>query len=334
MSIQTNFTSTMIENVYQEQIVEGSSALHRPRICFLIYTYNRADTLPQAVESVLNQTFRDFELVLINNGSTDNTSEVLKKYVNHPKVRCIQLEKNIGSMRGMNFALDQINGEWYGLIGDDDYLYETAFEEAMRVIDEIDPEINAIAANAVSTATGKLSGLGLHESQYLSLETAIKETSGDFFGLTKTQLLGKDRLNEKLYGDANTLWYKVYSKAKRYYIHKPLMVYNNLPGKTESSRIRTMDLNRRVDSYTALLKEKHYLQVIRDFVPDRFRKRCLRGMLFLKLAGNEQGFLSYRNLLTSNSPGFKEMITLQMISILPRSVLRLFLMSLNFIRIK
>ncbi len=313
----------MITNIPQNQITEKHRVLQKRRICFLIYTYNRVDTLPRAIESVLNQTFKDFELVIINNGSTDNTREILRNYEDHPRVRIIHLDVNIGSMRGMNFALDQINGEWFGLIGDDDYLFENAFEEAMRVVDEIDPEINAIAANCIATATGKFSGLGLEQSQYLSLETVIKKTSGDFFGLTKTELLGDDRLNEKLIGDANTLWYKLYARAKRYYIHKPLMVYNNLPGKTETSRIRKMDLQRRIDSYVELFNEQHYLEVTRRYNPGIFRARCLAGMFFLKLGDKSEAFLGYKSLLRSCTINVKERVICETISILPGPYLKI-----------
>jgi glycosyltransferase involved in cell wall biosynthesis len=61
--------------------------MEKPKISLLLYTYNRADIVVKAIDSILNQTYRDFELVLINNGSTDNTHEVLEKYRDHEKVR-------------------------------------------------------------------------------------------------------------------------------------------------------------------------------------------------------------------------------------------------------
>ena len=112
-----------------------------PKISLLIFTYNRAHLVEKAINSVLNQTYRDFELVLVNNGSTDNTREVLEKYANHKNARVIHVEKNLGSNGGFNFALDQIRGEWWGQMGDDDRLYEYALETMMNVLDEVVPSI-------------------------------------------------------------------------------------------------------------------------------------------------------------------------------------------------
>ena len=235
----------------------------KPRICFLIYTYNRADKVPVAIESVLRQTYRDFELVLINNGSTDHTKDILNSYQGYEKVRIIHLEKNIGSIAGLNYAFGQIHGEWFGSIGDDDSLMDNAFEEAMKVVDEMDSTINAITANAISTATGKFAGIGLDRDQYLTVKTIVQKTTGDFFGLMKTELLGDLRLNENLTGDANTLWYKIDAKANRYYIHKALMTYNTLEGATETTAHESMDVGIRVKRYNELLKEKEYWEVIK-----------------------------------------------------------------------
>ncbi len=51
-----------------------------PKVPLIKPTYNRADLLPRAIESVLNQTFKDFELIIVDDGSTDNTKEIVQEY--------------------------------------------------------------------------------------------------------------------------------------------------------------------------------------------------------------------------------------------------------------
>ncbi len=51
-----------------------------PKVSIIIPTYNRADLLPRAINSVLNQTFQDFELIIVDDGSTDNTKQVVGEY--------------------------------------------------------------------------------------------------------------------------------------------------------------------------------------------------------------------------------------------------------------
>jgi len=59
----------------------------RPTVSVVIATYNQAEYLSQAIESVLGQTYENWELIIINDGSTDHTEQVVKPYIGHQKVR-------------------------------------------------------------------------------------------------------------------------------------------------------------------------------------------------------------------------------------------------------
>jgi len=85
-----------------------------PLVSIIVPNYNHAKYLPQRLESILKQTFQDFELILLDDHSTDNSFEVLLEYANHPKVSHLLLnEKNSGSPfiqwnRGVNLAKGDI----------------------------------------------------------------------------------------------------------------------------------------------------------------------------------------------------------------------------------
>jgi glycosyltransferase involved in cell wall biosynthesis len=82
-----------------------------PAITVLIPTYNQADYLPDAIESVLQQTWRDFELLVINDGSTDNTREVLEAYRSEPRLRVIH-QSNQKLPRALNTGFKQARGKF------------------------------------------------------------------------------------------------------------------------------------------------------------------------------------------------------------------------------
>ncbi len=278
----------------------------RPRISLIILAYNRAHLVGKAVESVLRQSFQDFELIIVDNGSEDDTAGVLRRYEGHGKVRLFRLPENRGFKGGMNFAFDQIRGEWFSSIGDDDELLPEAFETLLRVLDEVDPAIDAITCNGIDTAAGRLSGRGLDKSQYLPLERIVGKASGNFWGITRTELLGGMRFNEKLPGHESALWFRIDAVANRYYIHKPLKIWRTGHGPTETASNRKPDPGVRARMYRELLNEPFYLEALRKYNRKRYLGKCLRGMLFLQAAGDEQGVKQYRRLLGKGRPGWPE----------------------------
>lgn len=292
-----------------------------PKISMLILTYNRAHIVERAIESVLKQSYKDYELVIVNNGSIDNTKEILSKYESHKKIRIFHLEKNRQCPGGHNYGFDQMQGEWFGAIGDDDTLMEDAFETMMRVLDEVDPSITGITSNALNSSTRAFAGYGLNEDQYLPLEKIVRQTSGEFFALNKLELLGDLRFNEKLLGEENALWYQLDAKAKRYYIHKALKVWYTDSEDSETTRYQTFDLQARATLFTELLKEKAYWNILKEYDSHRFYGMAVRGFFFLKSNGQNLAAQKYQEKLQGQSFDFKHLLFYQLINLFPSSIL-------------
>ena len=88
-------------------------------ISVIIPTYNRANTILRSVNSVLNQTYEDFELLIIDDGSTDNT-KVLIEQLDDPRIRYIYLGANGGASNARNKGVEYANGEWIAFQDSDD----------------------------------------------------------------------------------------------------------------------------------------------------------------------------------------------------------------------
>lgn len=88
-----------------------------PIVSVIITTFNRSALVVEAIESVLAQNFRDFEIIVVNDGSTDDTREVLAKYGD--RIRCIH-QANAGLNAARNAAIDVARGEFFALLDDDD----------------------------------------------------------------------------------------------------------------------------------------------------------------------------------------------------------------------
>jgi len=113
-----------------------------PKVTVYIPTYNYGRYIEQAIDSVLKQTMDDWELIVINDGSTDNTSEILKKYEGHPKIRIIE-QQNRGLTVSNNIALRLSEGKYLVRLDADDYLDENALLVLSNMLDSR-PEIGLV----------------------------------------------------------------------------------------------------------------------------------------------------------------------------------------------
>ncbi len=124
--------------------------MKRPMISVVMSTYNRADTfLVPAIDSILNQTYEDFEFIIINDGSTDNTSDILAEYAAYDKrIKVITNNPNEGLIASLNKGLKAAKGKYIARMDDDDVSLPYRFERQVAYL-EAHPEIT-VAGSWVS----------------------------------------------------------------------------------------------------------------------------------------------------------------------------------------
>ena len=105
-----------------------------PRVSVVIPTYNRSALLGEAVESVLAQTYSNLEVVIVDDGSTDGTSEVVRRsFGDHPRIRYFYQE-NGGVVSAKNAGIRRARGELVGLLDDDDIWYPEKLEQQIELL--------------------------------------------------------------------------------------------------------------------------------------------------------------------------------------------------------
>lgn len=92
-----------------------------PRISVIVPVYNVQNYLERCIESVLNQTFKNFELILVNDGSTDNSLNICKRYKKDNRIKIIS-QKNKGLSAARNKGLELAQGEYVSFIDSDDFV--------------------------------------------------------------------------------------------------------------------------------------------------------------------------------------------------------------------
>jgi glycosyltransferase involved in cell wall biosynthesis len=107
-----------------------------PFLSVTVLNYNYAHYLPICLDSILAQTMQDFELIIINDRSTDNSLEVIKRYVHDPRIRLIDHAQNMGFVASLIEGSEASTGDYISVISADDYvLSATAFAQARAVLE-------------------------------------------------------------------------------------------------------------------------------------------------------------------------------------------------------
>jgi glycosyltransferase involved in cell wall biosynthesis len=102
----------------------------------IIPTYNRADLILNAVNSILNQTCKDFEIIIVDNKSTDNTVEVLTPFLNRPEITLLVNEKNFERSYSRNRGIAAARFSYITFLDSDDILYPDCLKDAKDYIEK------------------------------------------------------------------------------------------------------------------------------------------------------------------------------------------------------
>jgi glycosyltransferase involved in cell wall biosynthesis len=103
-----------------------------PTVTVIITTFNRSSLVVEAIDSVFAQTFRDFELIVVNDGSTDDTRAVLDRFGD--RIRCIH-QPNSGLNAARNAAIDAARGKYFALLDDDDLWEPRKLEIGVKLLE-------------------------------------------------------------------------------------------------------------------------------------------------------------------------------------------------------
>ena len=116
-----------------------------PLVSVIIPTYNRANLLKRAINSVLNQTYKNLEIIVVDDGSTDNTEEIVKEYQDS-RIQYILLPENRGVSSARNRGVKSSRGNFISLLDDDEYLPER-IEKSMKVLKNAPENVGMVCSN-------------------------------------------------------------------------------------------------------------------------------------------------------------------------------------------
>lgn len=117
-----------------------------PKVSVILPTYNRANVILRSIESVLNQSFRDLELIVIDDCSTDNTKDVLNK-ISDPRLKSVFLKKNKGACYARNVGIKKAQGNFIAFQDSGDEWLHGKLEKQINYLEE--KKIDAVCSSYI-----------------------------------------------------------------------------------------------------------------------------------------------------------------------------------------
>jgi glycosyltransferase EpsE len=145
--------------------------------------------LEESIKSILNQTYQNFELIICDDGSTDNIYEVLNKYKNHSKIKIIKNETNLGIAKTLNKMIEVTSGDCFTQHDSDDISLPTKFEKQIKEMKE--------GSNFVVTQAKLINSDGafMGDSVWLKMANSANE-----------ELIKKDSINNCYVVNGTAMW--------------------------------------------------------------------------------------------------------------------------------
>ncbi len=237
-----------------------------PKVSILIPCYNVAKYLPESMDSVLRQTFQDYEVIIIDDGSRDNIGEIVKQYIaDYPQV-CIRYlhQENSGLSMARNLGVKHAMGDYLALLDADDKWTPEHLRKSVSVLDEF-PEVGLVHANISRfTSSGQDLGVPQRREEFLSgeifehifLRRADISCPTVVFRKSCIESVGPFDANLARLGcEDRELWLRIAQKFKFKYIPEVLAYY----------RVSPDSMSRNVEKMFAAR-----IYVVNKFFPENF----------------------------------------------------------------
>lgn len=260
-----------------------------PKVSVIIPTYNRASLVGQAIDSVLSQTFRDFEVIVVDDGSADDTRDVLARYGEF--IRYIHQE-NAGESVARNRGLDEALGEYIGFLDDDDVYLDDALETAVGFLDA-NPDIDLLSAQAYRlTESGILTSELVRDrtdSGFVSPEEVLLRSpvgAGNSWGRRDAlRDIGGFDLAIRV-GEDWDMALRIVLEGSIHYMNQPLVALRSSENQQSMVSLAPAKAARRYADHMTILKKMEGIGQFRETLPLAVaRVRCVYG---LNLLANEK----------------------------------------------
>ena len=200
-------------------------------ISVIIPMYNIKDYIEECLDSVINQTYKNLQIVLVDDGSNDGTEKICDLYAQKDKRREVIHKKNNGVSSARNTALEHVKGEYIVFVDSDDFIAENEIEVLLRECKENNADMAIAGVHDIRN--GELSNKSIPIKTVLDNEEGLKEFFKEKYFICvvwnkmyKKSLIDKERFDETLrIAEDFEFLYRIMKKAKKVALNTTEIVY-------------------------------------------------------------------------------------------------------------
>ena len=223
-------------------------------VSIIMAAYNAEKTIEQAINSVLSQTYPNFELLVIDDCSTDRTVRLIQQLaIKDNRIRLVQNEKNSGVSYTRKHGLEEAKGEWIAILDSDDAWSEDKLEKQMLLQGKSGAEL-LFTGSTFMDADGKKIDWYLHAPSEVTYRQLLKQNV-----LSNSSALVRKELYSKHYAVGDdmhedfAIWLSILKEGKKAYgVDEPLLIYRIAKSSKSGNKVKAAKMNWNTYRYVGL----------------------------------------------------------------------------------
>lgn len=233
------------------------------KVSVITASYNAGRFISETIESVLNQTYENLELIIVDDCSTDNTEEIVKRYIEKDsRVKFYKLEKNSGAAVVRNTALEKATGRFMAFLDSDDLWNKDKLEKQIKFMKDNNYGFS-FTSYRLMYENGELKGKEVIAPQSMNYTQLLKNTIiGCLTVVIDKEIIGDFRMPLVRAGQDTATWLSILRKGHvAYGLNEVLASYRTVEGSISSNKIkalkRTWNTYRNLEKLS-LVKSSYY----------------------------------------------------------------------------
>ena len=236
--------------------------MDKEKVSIIVPMYNAEKFIGKTIESVLSQTYENWEMLIMNDVSTDNSLAVVNEYVKKDdRIKVLNTEKNMGVVKGRNHLIDLANGKYIAFLDADDYWHSQKLEKQIQFMKEKNAGISCTEYTRVKENGEKINEVVI-KSEISYTDMLKNNYLGCLTVMYDVEKVGKRYFKELEKNEDYVLWLEIVKDVKTIFGLKENLAYYRVldnsrsSNKAETAKVR-WEIYRKVEKLP-ILKSVYY----------------------------------------------------------------------------